>query len=210
MICTKGDRSQSSMDFNLQDAADLAEAGRHEGAEEEHEQHLEQGSDEENDEEDDEENAPKKRRGKDREWKLTANFANQDIYKDSDIYTEIKSEMYRNRNWNTEDSRVELYLCNYSRKAGYKSCPRLFRVEYSHTSLDIFVYGTEDEHQHEEDPEYQTNLNYRWTEAQEEVIHQHLRTGGKSNKIIWRQLRDDNLTNASGRLPTLEQVAFEK
>ena len=25
MICTKGDRSQSSMDFNLQDAADLAE-----------------------------------------------------------------------------------------------------------------------------------------------------------------------------------------
>ena len=58
----------------------------------------------------------------------------------------------------------------------------------------IFVLETDDAHVHEKDPDFGTNTNYSWTEAQEGLIRLYLKTKTKSNKVILRDLRDQNFS----------------
>ena len=77
---------------------------------------------------------------------------------------------------------------------------------FPQTSDEVHVYSTEDDHVHEVDDAHQTKTNYHWTAPQEDVIRRCLKTHVKSNKLILRELRESNMLNGDGRLPTAAQV----
>ena len=173
------------MDLLIQDVADIAreeddegegdqvgEGGQDDGEEGEHEQ-----LDEETADEGDvvEENVPnKRRRGRDRDWQEIESFATPELYKASGIFTEIKSQMSRTNDRPTNDSRVEIFSCKHARKNGWKKCKKVFKVVHPQDSFEIVVFGTDDDHLHEEDPAYNTKENYHWTEPQMELMRRYV------------------------------------
>ena len=145
-------------------------------------------------------------RGKDKIWSQIDRFANNDQYKGSEIYTKLTAEMTRNNKYNTEDYQIDVYVCKHFKKRGWKSCPRSVRVGYSRTSSEIFVWEAADsEHQHEQDPDFDTAGNFNWTAGQAEVVRKHMHMHMRLNLIL-NELRVNNLVNGGGKLPTLAQV----
>ena len=189
------------MDLNLQDAAHIVPG------EEDFIGHGDEG-DTSGDSEGEEEAQPKRRRGKDLKWKQIASFPSSDHYKGSDIFTELNSQMSRKRVTAAGNSKIEWFECLYSRKRGYKKCPKMYKASFPQSSDEVYVYSTEDDHDHEEDDAHQTKTNYHWTALQEDVIRRCIKTHVKSNKLILRELRESNMVNADGRLPTATQVHF--
>ena len=186
------------MDINLQDAAELGvEDTGDEGD-------VETGTETEEDEENEE---PMRRRGKDKDWKEVASFPDKEQYRASEIHNEISSEMTRHNKYRGEDFLIHLHVCRYYKRAGWKRCDRSVRVGFSQTSHDIVVWETDDGHNHEEEPEFATPVNYHWTEQQCEVIRRHIQARSKRTNMILKELRDKNLTNGAGILPSKDQVA---
>ena len=188
------------MDLNLQDAAHIVPG------EEDYNGHGDEGDT--SGSEGEEEAQPKRRRGKDLKWKQIASFPSSDLYKGSEIFTELNSQMSRKRVTPAGNSKIEWFECLYSRKRGYKKCPKMYKASFPQSSDEVFVYSTEDDHVHEEDNAHQTKTNYHWTASQEDVIRRCIKTHVKSNKLILRELRESNMVNADGRLPTAAQVHF--
>ena len=203
------------MNLNIIDAADIVREDPDENDE---------NGEEEDEEEEEEEQVVKRRRGKDRSWNHIASFPNMEQFKETEIYASLKTEMKRNNRHETEDYHLEIFVCRFFRKAGWKLCPRTIRVGYSTTSQDIVVWETDDnEHQHEEDPNFDTGINYHWTAGftylfvicysfifvidQEEVVRRHMEAKVKRNILILRELRAKNLVNGAGKLPTQAQVS---
>ena len=187
----------------LQDAADLPLQPQGEN---------ENNGDDETEEEEevDVEEGAKAKRGKDKSWIQIGHFANNDQYKGSEIYTKLTAEMTRNNKYNTEDYHIDVYVCKHFKKRGWKSCPRSVRVGYSRTSSEIFVWEAADsEHQHEQDPHFDTAGNFNWTAGQAEVVRQHMHMHMRLNLIL-NELRVKNLINGGGKLPTLAQVGKDK
>ena len=85
---------------------------------------------------------------------------------------------------------------------------KMYKASFPQSSDEVYVYSTEDDHDHEEDDAHQTKTNYHWTALQEDVIRRCIKTHVKSNKLILRELRESNMVNADGRLPTATQVHF--
>ena len=102
-------------------------------------------------------------RGKDGVWKELASFPNTDQFIASDIYSELSAEMTRHNIYKGKDCHSHLYVCRYFKKQGWKRCHRAVRVGFSQTSFEIFVWGTDDQHIHEEEPRFATPVNYHWT-----------------------------------------------
>ena len=163
-------------------------------------------------EEEEEENVeePRRRRGKERSWDQIGSFSTVAEFKSSEIHTELTAQMTRNNKHpnKEEEFQYDTYVCAYFRKRGWKSCPKTVRVGYSQTSQDIVVWSTDNEHQHELDPDYDTTINFRWTAEQEEVVRRHLQARHKRNALILRELREKNLVNGAGKLPTVAQVGL--
>ena len=186
------------MDVNLQDTADvevedLADEGD-----------VETQTETEEEEEDEE---PKRRRGKDRVWKEVASFPNKEQFRASEIHVELSAEMTRQNIYKGEDRHTHLYVCRYFKKHGWKRCHRAVRVEFSQTAFDIVVCETDDSHIHEEEPGFATPVNYHWTSEQCQVIRRHIQARSKRANLILRELRDKNLVNGAGLLPSKDQVA---
>ena len=139
--------------MNIIDAADILREDENEDIGEEDEE--EEVDEEEGDQE------PKRRRGKDRVWNQIGSFANMDQWKGSDICADVTNEMTRNTQHDTFDYHFDVFVCHYSRKHGWKPCPRIVRVGFSTTSQEIVVWENEGgHHQHEEDPNFETGTNY--------------------------------------------------
>ena len=161
---------------------------------------------------------PRKRRGKDINWKKIASFPSKDQFDASDIKIEL-SEMIRNQKYDGHDFRTEVFVCRYFKKKGWMSCKRSIRVGYPYTSYDILVWEPErNEHHHERRPDYGTDVNYHWTPAQEEFLRQlpegqrEVRAGRQSlgSKKILQEVRKQIMANGAGQLPTEDQVARNK
>ena len=147
-------------------------------------------------------------RGKDRVWKELASFPNTDQFIASDIYSELSAEMTRHNIYKGKDCHSHLYVCRYFKKQGWKRCHRAVRVGFSQTSFEIFVWGTNDQHTHEEEPGFATPVNYHWTPEQCQAIHRHIQFRSTRINLILQELRDQNLVNGAGLLPTKDQVAM--
>ena len=164
------------------------------------------GEDTQEDEENNEE--PRRKRGKDRSYSQTHAFSNVDEFQGSEIYTELNQQMTRNNKSENKDYKIDTFVCGYFKKRGWKACPRAFRVGYSKTSQDVIVWEAADsDHQHEVDADHATLVNFNWTSSQEEVIHRHMEAKTKRNELIRKELRDKNLLNGAGKLPTVAQVS---
>ena len=164
------------------------------------------GEDTQEDEENNEE--PRRKRGKDRSYSQTHAFSNVDEFQGSEIYTELNQQMTRNNKSENKDYKIDTFVCGYFKKRGWKACPRALRVGYSKTSQDVIVWEAADsDHQHEVDADHATLVNYNWTSSQEEVIHRHMEAKTKRNELIRKELRDKNLLNGAGKLPTVAQVS---
>lgn len=194
------------MDLPFLDAAEILgrrwerEEGRDESETEEEEEEEEEG------EEDEEEGQPKQRRGKDREWKEIASFASNDLYKESELFTELNSQMTRRKESKEGNTKFEWFICREARRKGRMKCPRVLKVGFPQWSHEVVVYGTDDDHQHGEDEGHQTKTYYHWTDAQEAVIRRCIKNKVFKNNLILRELRELNLTNATGLLPNTSQV----
>ena len=188
------------MDINPQDTADIELEERADDVEGD-------GEETEETEEEEEDEEPKKRRGKDREWKELASFPNKEQFRASEIHIELSAEMTRQNIYKGEDCHNHLYVCRYFKKQGWKRCHRAVRVGFSQTSFDIFVCETDGGHIHEEEPGFATPVNYHWTPEQCQVIRRHIQARSKRINLILRELRDQNLVNGTGLLPTKDQVA---
>ena len=164
------------------------------------------GEDTQEDEENNEE--PRRKRGKDRSYSQTHAFSNVDEFQGSEIYTELNQQMTRNNKSENKDYKIDTFVCGYFKKRGWKACPRALRVGYSKTSQDVIVWEAADsDHQHEVDADHATLVNFNWTSSQEEVIHRHMQAKTKRNELILKELRDKNLLNGAGKLPTVAQVS---
>ena len=124
--------------MNIIDAADILREDENEDIGEEDEE--EEVDEEEGDQE------PKRRRGKDRVWNQIGSFANMDQWKGSDICADVTNEMTRNTQHDTFDYHFDVFVCHYSRKHGWKPCPRIVRVGFSTTSQEIVVWENEGGH----------------------------------------------------------------
>ena len=200
------------MDINLQDAADIeleerADDVDGDGEDTETDDVDGDGNDTET-EEDEENEEPKRKRGKDREWKDLASFPNKEEFRASEIHIELSTEMTRHNKYLGKDCLNHLYVCRYYKKPGWKRCNRAVRVGFAQSSFEIFVWESEDEHKHEKEEGYATPVNYHWTPEQCQVIHRHIQSKSKRINLILRELRDENLVNGTGLLPTKLQVAF--
>ena len=183
---------------NLEDAADLEpEVPGDEGD-------VETDTEEDEENEEDEE---KRRRGKDRDWKEVASFPNKEQFRASEIHIELSAEMTRHNIHKGETLHTHLYVCRYYKKRGWKRCDRAVRVGFSQSGDDIVVWETDDEHKHEVQPDFATPVNYSWTSEQCQVIRRHIQARSKRTNLILRELRDQNLVNGAGLLPTKDQVA---
>ena len=118
------------MDLPFLDAAEILgrrwerEEGRDESETEEEEEEEEEG------EEDEEEGQPKQRRGKDREWKEIASFASNDLYKESELFTELNSQMTRRKESKEGNTKFEWFICREARRKGRMKCPRVLKVGF--------------------------------------------------------------------------------
>ena len=146
-------------------------------------------------------------RGKDRVWRELASFPNTDQFRASDIQIELSSEMTRHTIYKGEDCHNHLYDCRYFKKKGWKRCHRAVRVGFSQNSFEIFVWETDDQHIHEEEPGFVTPVNYHWTPEQCQAIRRHIQFRSTRINLILQELRDQNLVNGTGLLPTKDQVA---
>ena len=51
--------------------------------------------------------------------------------------------------WKTRYAECETLQCKFARKANYKKCERLIKVEYLNTSQEVVVLDNQKEHKHE-------------------------------------------------------------
>ena len=68
------------------------------------------------------------RRGKDVEWEELVHFENNQQFQGSDVKAEIDEFMTKRKEWKTVWATNQNYCCKFQNKAGYKSCPRQFKV----------------------------------------------------------------------------------
>ena len=79
-------------------------------------------------------------RGKDIAWRDVQVFGDEEMYKTSTIFEEIKSEFTEKRNNDWEYCHVYNYICKYSHRTGYLPCKRDIKVVFlSHCSEFMFL-----------------------------------------------------------------------
>ena len=144
------------------------------------------------------------------DWEENKIFCNLEEYKLSRIYQEnqIDRIMSRQKCYNTEMSRTENWCCKFSKRKGFKICEVLYKIFYLSTSFDIIVFSNKKKHQHEDDPEYSTSVNFHWTKPQEDIIRQGIKDMTDNKKIL-RNIKDANLTSG-GKFPNLVQLGRKK
>ena len=113
--------------------------------------------------------------------------------------------------WKTRYAECEALQCKFARKANYKKCERLIKVEYLNTSQEVVVLDNHQEHKHEINSDYTSGkgIKYLWTVEQEEIILL-LINAKASATVILRQLRERNAPDAKGNFPNLCQINTKK
>ena len=185
------------MDLHLEDAA---------AVEQQLEERVDAGTEDDEESDEGEDGAPRKR-GKDIPYKELAAFSCKEEMEASELHLEITTQFERKRTHNSEECRTEFHYCRHYNKKGWERCPRILRVVFAHTSKDIFVSENED-HRHQVKEAQGAGSKYMWTKAQEDLIRLFLKSKTKSNQLILREMRAQNMVNAAGKLPTAAQVTF--
>ena len=132
----------------------------------------------------------KKHRGKDLDWVPKTTFLNAGEYHNSDLFADLKKNFTLRRKHELEYGESHQYTCKFARKTHYLSCPHEVKVIFPCDTLEILVQ-TFESHYHEPKQEQQksSTLGYRWSETENDVIVQGIKSGA-SPTVILRNLRD--------------------
>ena len=144
------------------------------------------------------------------EWYLVERFATIEVFRASEIYSQLKMFTLKN-SWRSGQNKVESWVCKYSRKAQFKKCPRMLKLEYLLSRMEVFVSDNDHHCNHESDlfNTKGTNKKYSWTTQHEQIFFA-LMAAGSSAKVILRELWAHGLTDMYGKYPTLLQINTKK
>jgi hypothetical protein len=147
-------------------------------------------------------------RGRDIDWIEVVRFADNDKYKESEYYKDIKANFTMRKARETFYADTEHYTCKFARKRNYLKCPIEYKICFMITSEEVVVTTNCMTHVHKVDDEYQnTGPNLVWTAAQTNIVMQ-LCKGESSTKVILRNLQDANVF-PEGKLPTSRQLTVK-
>ena len=151
-----------------------------------------------------------KGRAEDVAWEKIDSFENAEDFKQSEIYKDLTNFTMRNF-WKSGHAEVEARTCKFARRANYKKCPRMIKLEFSSTSQGVDVFDNQCEHIHEVDV---TNTRgagkkYIWTPVQEDIMLPLVKARATA-KVILRELESKAATNRHGVYPTLLQLNTKK
>ena len=132
----------------------------------------------------------KKHRGKDLDWVPKTTFLNAGEYHNSDLFADLKKNFTLRRKHELEYGESHQYTCKFARKTHYLSCPHEVKVIFPCDTLEILVQ-TFESHYHvpKEEQQRSSTLGYRWSETENDVIVQGIKSGA-SPTVILRNLRD--------------------
>ena len=144
------------------------------------------------------------------EWYLLERFPTLETFRTSEIYSQLKMFTMKN-SWKSGRTKVESWVCKYSRKALFKKCKRMLRLEYLHSRMEVFVFDNDNHCNHESDlfNTRGTNKKYSWTMQQEQTFFP-LMAAGSAAKVILGELWAHGLTDVFGNYPTLLQINTKK
>ena len=145
------------------------------------------------------------KRGKDIPWLAVRTFASNADYDESDIAKEIKDDFSARAMRESEHADTIRYSCKFSRKVGWKVCPKMYRVKYMAHCEEVTVEQYGDVHLHEEEEEHERQgVNFRWTTAMTECIMTSVRNEA-TPAVVLRNLKDLNLL-PKNNAPTAQQL----
>jgi hypothetical protein len=127
----------------------------------------------------------KKVRGKDKVWLDLENFPNAEVYRNSELHTELDEDFTEKHVRDREYGDVHNFICKFNRQSGFLPCQREIKVVFLSHCPDVQVSYTE-EQKHEVDPNYVDNgVGYKWSAFAKDIIETrvHLRP-----KVIPRHL----------------------
>ena len=81
------------------------------------------------------------------QWKLVESFENVTEFKASKVFEDLKDFSIKNK-WHAGHAEVESLVCKFSRRANFKKCPRLMKIEYCSTSQAVSVFDNQCDHNH--------------------------------------------------------------
>ena len=144
------------------------------------------------------------------EWYLVERFATVEVFRASEIYSQLKKFTLKN-SWRSGQNKVESWVCKYSRKAQFKKCPRILKLEYLPSRMGVFIFDNDKHCDHESDHfnTRGTNKRYSWTKQHNQIFFP-LMAAGSSAKVILRELWAHKLTDVFGNYPTLLQINTKK
>ena len=149
-----------------------------------------------------------KRRGQNIEWHLVERFPTVDAFRASQIYPQLKMFTLKN-SWKSGQTKVESWVCKYARKAQYKKCQRMLKLEYQLSRMEVFDNDNHCNHESDQLKLRRTNKKYLWTEQHEQIFPS-LMLAGATAKAILRELWAHGLTDIFGNFPTLLQINTKK
>ena len=102
-----------------------------------------------------------------------ADFEDKIEFNKSNVKNDIEENMFVQNSYMSGHSRTKLFVCKYSYKKGWVSCPRMYKVSYSNSSMSIEVFASVKDHSHNIDSGFVTNTNFHWTHKQEAIVIYH-------------------------------------
>ena len=151
----------------------------------------------------------KRVRGKDLNWIEKERFDTIDAYKQSSVYEDIRSNFTCMRKRSPDYADTEHFICKFARKVGFLPCPVQYMVVfYSHNDVvSVACADGQSEHAHEVDEsgEGSAGVNFKWTQAQTNLIKNCVQNEQTRPAIIRRNLENANLF-MDGKTPSVQQL----
>ena len=151
----------------------------------------------EDDEDDEEEAAQAPRgasgghRGPDIQW-------NENEFKNSEEYGLLK-EFNKKKSWRSDYADSETSACKHARKAHFRKCPRLLKLEYLGASKTVVMLDNSQEHNHAMDANYGDGKKYCWTPVQEGIVLPLARSRATAT-VVDRELRRQGAVDSQEEL----------
>ena len=142
----------------------------------------------------------KRIRGKDQEWMNKKKYLDPELFRSSDLLTEIKENFSCKSKKEMEYGDCHLYICKISRRKNFEKCPKQIRIIFPSDTLEVLVQET-GEHEHNEKPGSEGLSVFRWSAAANKVVEMCVKNKA-SPTVTLRHLREEGVFGSDSE-PTM-------
>ena len=136
-------------------------------------------------------------RGTDVEWVEVVTFKNKEAFDESDIKAKLDKQFSRRKSRAFDYGDVDNFVCKYSRKVGFLTCPLKYKVTFMSGSFDVCVEVNDDKEEHLHEEKTGDSLDdakhFRWSEEQTAIITENLSNNVTKPNWIRRNLNNANV-----------------